>query len=70
MKKLLFLCCILTGCNSAIDQCMRQEIFKQCMSSLPSSVNDLSGAIDSCESAAYYQSYRNIKNISKECIAK
>ena len=68
---------LLTGCDassSAPDQCLRQEIFKQCVANLPEGPTHLNAAgndwrevIHQCDSAAYLQSIR-IKNIIKpEC---
>lgn len=68
----------LAGCDTAevpkIDQCMRREIFQQCMAALPkgptSTVsNDWAEVVEACENAAYYQSKRSGQNIKPECKA-
>lgn len=68
---------LLTGCevsSSAPDQCLRQEIFKQCVANLPkgpthltAAGNDWSEVIQQCDSTAYLQSIRIKNTIKPEC---
>lgn len=69
---------LLGGCEAnqvQPDQCLRQEIFKQCMSAIPQGPTHLTDTdnwgkvIDKCENAAYYQSKRQITQIKPECRA-
>lgn len=76
---LLSLAFVLSGCNetnNGPDQCLRQEIFKQCVANIPkgpthltASGNDWDEVISQCESAAYYQSMRIKSIIKPECRA-
>lgn len=78
MKYLIAIAAIaLTGCGepetSGIDQCMRVELFQQCMSILPAGpkttmYNDWDEVVDSCESAARLQSIRKVEFIKPECL--
>lgn len=81
MKSMLFIiasAAILCGCEplpaptTAIDQCMRHEIFKQCMNLLPAGpqatkYNDWDEVVAECDTTAYRQSERLIKYIKPEC---
>jgi hypothetical protein len=80
MKALLILLAItaLTGCEQVQeprvmrDQCMRQQIFLQCMAALPAGpqttmYNDWDEVVSECESAAAYQSLRPTQHIKPEC---
>lgn len=67
---------LLVGCQSnelsVVDQCMRREIFQQCMKALPAGpqttkYNDWGEVVSQCESVAYYQSLRKRKFIKPEC---
>lgn len=54
------------------DQCMRREIFKECLAALPAGpkqtqYNDWAEVVRECETAAYYQSYRTKRFVSEEC---
>lgn len=71
---------VLTGCGAdranQPDQCLRQEIFKQCMASLPkgpqsitAAGNDWDEVVKSCDNAAYSQSIRTTQTIKPECKA-
>jgi len=72
-----FLVVILSGCEphvpaTSANQCIRAELFKQCMSILPAGpsttkYNDWDEVVDSCASSAYYQSLRLTKGIPLEC---
>ncbi len=74
---LLFVVVLLAGCNvpqdtSAPDQCLRREIFKECLAALPAGpvatkYNDWDEVVEECERSAYYQSRRNIEAIKPEC---
>lgn len=76
---MLVLAFLLSGCNqeaSGPDQCLRQEIFKQCLVNAPKGPTHLTAAgndwdefISQCDSAAYYQSIRIKSTIKPECRA-
>ena len=72
----LMLTAALSGCveefTSGPDQCMRREIFMQCMAALPAGpnevkYNDWSEVVGQCETVAYYQSVRETTAIKPEC---
>jgi hypothetical protein len=77
MTRALLILLVLSGCKvvdelSGIDQCMRREIFQQCLKALPAGpqatkYNDWDEVVASCESAAYYQSKRKMSVIKEEC---
>ena len=55
------------------DQCMRREIFQQCMKALPAGpkatmYNDWDEVVGKCEDVAYYQSLRRKSQIKPECL--
>ena len=67
----------LGGCKEAEpsnrDQCMRREIFQECMKALPAGpkatmYNDWNEVVAECESVAYYQSLRRTSQIKPECL--
>ena len=71
---------LLSGCNqepnNGPDQCLRQEIFKQCLANIPkgpthltAAGNDWDEVVSQCDSAAYYQSMRIKSTIKPECRA-
>lgn len=58
--------------TTGTDQCMRREIFLQCLQALPagpqaSKYNDWDEVVGACDSAAYYQSLRKLEVIKPEC---
>jgi len=58
--------------STSTDQCLRREIFKQCMESLPEGpeityYNDWSEVVAECGNQAYYQSIRSVSQIKPEC---
>jgi hypothetical protein len=66
----------LVGCDdvypSDADQCLRIQLFKDCMAALPAGpksahYNDWSEVVEACESAAYYQSIRPRRLIKDGC---
>lgn len=75
----LLACLLLAGCDSkpfqpinGTDQCMRREIFKECMAALPAGpkathYNDWSEVVSECDSAARYQAIRRMDQIKMEC---
>lgn len=76
LMALLALLCV--GCappperTSFSDQCLRREIFQQCLAAVPPGpaapkYNDWAEVIDECETAAFRQSYREVKHIKPEC---
>ncbi len=68
---------VLMGCSMepsyTSDQCLRAELFKQCMTLLPKgpesvhNSNDWSKVVYSCESVAYRQSIRKYQSIKEGC---
>jgi hypothetical protein len=79
MKKIIFammLALVLVGCTpsnyAAPDQCLRSQLFQQCMAILPKGpdatvYNDWDEVVDSCASTAYSQSLRPVNSIKPEC---
>lgn len=66
----------LAGCGegqtTAVNQCLRIELFQACMASLPAGpvstqYSDWDEVVDSCESAAYYQARRITATVPLEC---
>lgn len=64
------------GCSDELrngpDQCLRAELFQQCLSAVPAGpestkYNDWSEVVSGCESASYYQSLRSRALIAEEC---
>jgi len=62
------------GCTESTgpDQCLRREIFQQCMKALPAGpqatkYNDWDEVVGMCESVAYYQSLKKKTQITEEC---
>lgn len=54
------------------NQCLRAELFKQCMAILPAGplatkYNDWNEVVSECGSQAYYQSMRKSETIPMEC---
>lgn len=54
------------------DQCLRREIFRECMSVLPKGPestmsNDWAEVVGECSQTAYYQSLRQPEQIAPEC---
>lgn len=55
------------------DQCLRRELFKECLALIPQgpevvgTSNDWDETISRCSDAAYYQSIRGIEFIKPEC---
>jgi hypothetical protein len=58
---------------SSSDQCMRREIFQQCLAAVPrgpervATSNDWDEVVAECETAAYRQSIRMTHTIKQEC---
>lgn len=79
MKLILPLALLLAGCeiNTAPtpmpDQCLRAQLFDQCMKNIPkgpertAGSNDWDEVVDSCQQASYYQPLRAAESIKKEC---
>lgn len=62
------------GCTESTgpDQCLRREIFQQCMAALPAGpkatmYNDWDEVVGQCDSVAHYQSLRRESQIKPEC---
>lgn len=54
------------------DQCLRREVFMQCLSVVPkgpevTKYNDWDEVVAECAQSAYYISLRQIANIKEEC---
>lgn len=73
---LLIILILISACTdeqkSGPDQCLRAQLFKDCMGSLPAGpqetkYNDWAEVVAECESTAYYQSIRPFTAIKKEC---
>lgn len=71
-----FSAALMTGCESRIeakpDQCLRRELFKECMAALPAGpvatkYNDWDEVVQECDSGAYYKSLRAPAVIKPEC---
>jgi hypothetical protein len=66
----------LGGCSpdpQTVDQCMRREIFQQCMKALPAGpsatkYNDWDEVVAQCDSVAHYQSLRRWSRVKPECL--
>lgn len=88
MKMLIFIAAFFIGCDASdarnphppsdpivVDQCLRREIFKECLGLLPKgpdkidNSNDWDEVVQKCESSAYYQSMRLSSVVSKQCTA-
>lgn len=72
---------LLTGCAQETidpvrpDQCLRREMFKECMTLLPegpraTEYNDWDEVVEACNGTAYYQSLRLNSTIKPECRAR
>lgn len=60
--------------HNATDQCLRVQLFQQCMASLPAGpvatqYNDWDEVVGKCDSVALGQSYRPTTSIKPECRA-
>lgn len=79
MKRAVWILVVaLAGCDkddwsqTVPDQCLRAELFKSCMASLPAGpqatkYNDWAEVVSECGSQSYYQSMRRSGAITKEC---
>lgn len=73
--KAIVLSVFLVGCapvTNGVDQCMRSELFIQCLKSIPkgpdsTKYNDWDEVIKECQNASYYHSLRDFKYIKLEC---
>ena len=77
--KVAYLLMVMTiaGCGDyqppSPNQCLRVELFKQCMASIPAGPvvigndNNWGEVIGKCESSSYYQSMREYSTIPPEC---
>lgn len=75
-KTILFCVSLLAGCGDyappMADQCLRAELFKQCMAALPAGptathYNDWSEVVNQCSGFAYSASIRARSQIKNEC---
>lgn len=68
-------CFVLVGCednpsDTVHDQCLRAELFQQCLKALPagqSTYNDWDDVVSECSSVAYYQSLRPRMAVNPSC---
>lgn len=82
MRKILFAVAMLAGLAACgpteehcIDQCLRSQLFQDCLSRIPkgpekitAAGNDWDEVVSECRSAAYYQSMRSQCEVVKpEC---
>lgn len=78
----LLLSLLLAACDQpsrpdqVVDQCLRREIFQQCMAALPagpqstSTSNDWDEVVEACERASYHQAIRARAHVKPECLAE
>lgn len=70
--------CLLSGCDrikiNTVDQCLRRELFKECMASIPPlpqsthfGETEWDQIIEECGHIAYLQSLRKWEFIKEEC---
>lgn len=72
---LVFLVC---GCSekptdTVVDQCLRQQIFSECLKTVPpgpttTKYNDWDDVVDSCGNQAYYNSLRTRSFVDPKCV--
>jgi hypothetical protein len=81
MKKIILIVSVifLFGCESPLtvsqtvpDQCLRAQLFRECLSLVPAGpqstqYNDWREVINECADAAYYQSLRKKDQVKPEC---
>lgn len=76
MKYIIYIvvCSCIVGCGekSAPDQCLRRDLFQQCLQSLPAGpsstkYNDWDEVVEQCEQSAWMQSIRKLSSISDDC---
>jgi hypothetical protein len=75
MRKLMFASLLLlAACDDMQmpNQCIRREVFKECMAALPKGpevthYNDWNEVVESCNEVARNISYRTYGSIPKEC---
>ena len=74
----LALSLFLYGCDNVpsngIDQCLRAQLFKECLEKVPKgpdvvNFNDWRNVVSECESASQYQSVRLRTSIKQECLS-
>jgi hypothetical protein len=58
--------------QSVVDQCLRPQLFEQCMRALPAGpvathYNDWDEVVDSCRDYSLYGSYRRPEHVKPEC---
>jgi ABC-type uncharacterized transport system auxiliary subunit len=65
----LTLVALLCGCDSRseTDQCLRADLFNQCVQALPRTSGNTGDAVRVCMVASDYQALRQIKFIKPEC---
>ena len=78
MTRLLALLCsiFLVGCDGEnstdTDQCLRRELFNECMHEIPpgpstTHYNDWDEVVRACKDYSFWAAQRIIKNIKEEC---
>ncbi len=83
MKRFLAVLILVAGCGESImppepvmDQCLRAQLFKECMVTLPKgpesvhNSNDWSEVVDECNNASAQQSYRKAGTVRPECLGR
>ena len=83
MKKIIFvfmpLLFLLSGCAelsaTVTDQCLRKQIFDDCLKNLPAGqdgtkYSDWDEVVQACENVAYYQSMRLETSVKQECLSR
>jgi hypothetical protein len=73
----LAIVCGLFGCHERdrpddIDQCLRRELFNECMAALPEGpqrtvANDWDEVVEACDSRAFHSAWRNKRDIPRGC---
>jgi hypothetical protein len=53
--------------NDIIDQCLRREIYKECMDAAPKDKEPWSKIMDKCSRLSEYQSLRQLAQVKPEC---
>ncbi len=76
MKKLIIIAAVaLTACSdnpTMTDQCMRVQLFQECMKALPAGpqdtkYNDWDEVVAKCDQVSYWQSQRKASHVKLEC---
>ena len=52
---------------SRIDQCLRREIYKECLGAAPKDKEPWTKIVDKCSTLSEYQATRRVTQIKPEC---